>query len=49
MVPASALQLHQNVKILVDEAAASCLKLKDYYKEVFTKKPDWQHAGNEDG
>lgn len=48
MVPASALQLHQNVKILVDEAAASKLVQLDYYKEVFTKKPDWQRAGRED-
>jgi len=48
MVPASALQLHQNVKILIDEAAASKLQQRDYYKEVFTHKPDWQRAGSAD-
>lgn len=47
MVPASALQLHQNVKILVDEAAASKLVQLDYYMEVFSNKPDWQRAGKE--
>ena len=48
MVPASALQLHQNVKILLDEAAASKLEQLDYYKEVFSNKPDWQHASRDD-
>jgi glucosamine-6-phosphate deaminase len=42
MVPASALQMHPEVKILLDEAAASRLKQKDYYKEVFAGKPSWQ-------
>ncbi|MEM0898081.1 MAG: glucosamine-6-phosphate deaminase [Verrucomicrobiota bacterium] len=42
MVPASALQLHRDVKIILDEPAASALKLRDYYKEVFEFKPDWQ-------
>ena len=48
MVPASALQLHQNVKILLDEPAASKLEQLDYYKEVFSNKPDWQHASRDD-
>ncbi len=43
MVPASALQLHRDVKILLDEPAASKLKQHDYYHEVFDFKPDWQH------
>ena len=47
-VPASALQLHQNVKILMDDAAASKLEQLEYYKEVFSKKPDWQRAGREE-
>jgi len=37
-VPASALQLHSRVKILVDEEAASLLTNKDYYKWVFKNK-----------
>ena len=39
--PASALQLHKHVKILVDEQAASLLKLKDYYRWVYDRKPEW--------
>ncbi len=42
MVPASALQWHPVVKVLVDEAAASALARRDYYREVFANKPDWQ-------
>ena len=33
-VPASALQLHERATIVIDEAAASLLKLKDYYQFV---------------
>mgnify|MGYP001591135133 FL=1 len=32
--PASALQLHQRTTILIDEAAASKLQLRDYYQFV---------------
>ncbi|MCP4849049.1 MAG: glucosamine-6-phosphate deaminase [Verrucomicrobiaceae bacterium] len=42
MVPASVLQMHPEVKILIDDAAASCLEHADYYKEVFAGKPSWQ-------
>ncbi len=38
MVPASALQLHPNVKIILDEAAASRLTRKDYYRWVYNNK-----------
>ncbi|MCX6113492.1 MAG: glucosamine-6-phosphate deaminase [Proteobacteria bacterium] len=34
MHPASVLQFHNNVKFIIDEAAAKKLKLKDYYKEI---------------
>ena len=37
-VPASALQLHPRVKILVDEEAGSLLTQKKYYKWVFKNK-----------
>ena len=42
MVPASILQHHQSAKAFIDEAAASQLKLKDYYKWVYQEKPEWQ-------
>lgn len=34
MVPGSVLQLHRHVTVVVDEAAASCLTLADYYREI---------------
>ena len=39
MIPASILQMHRNVKIFLDEDAASKLKLADYYKWVYSRKP----------
>jgi glucosamine-6-phosphate deaminase len=42
MNPASALQLHRKVTVLLDEAAATELKLTDYYRDVYEHKPDWQ-------
>ena len=45
MVPASALQLHANVTVMCDEAAAAGLALRDYYREVQAKKPPWQREG----
>ena len=40
--PASALQLHPHVTVLVDEAAASRLAHRDYYQDTFGRKPEWQ-------
>ena len=40
--PASALQLHPHATIIVDEAAASRLCHKDYYRYVYSHKPQWQ-------
>src|SRR5688572_3184690 len=42
MVPASALQMHPHATIIVDEAAAAGLRLRDYYREVQRNKPQWQ-------
>ena len=42
MVPASALQLHPHTTVIVDEAAAAKLSLRDYYREVQRNKPQWQ-------
>lgn len=42
LVPASALQLHPHATVVVDEAAASQLKLADYFRATFAAKPEWQ-------
>lgn len=42
MMPASILQHHPEAKIFIDEAAASRLKLSDYYRWVYDNKPAWQ-------
>ncbi len=42
MWPASVLQLHPHVTVLVDEAAASRLQLADYYRQTWAAKPAWQ-------
>lgn len=41
-VPASALQLHPHATVVVDEAAASKLKLADYFRATYAAKPRWQ-------
>jgi len=40
--PASVLQLHPHVTVLLDPAAASRLERLDYYREVYAAKPAWQ-------
>ena len=42
ILPGSAIQLHEHVTVVVDEAAASELKLADYYRYTFDNKPAWQ-------
>jgi glucosamine-6-phosphate deaminase len=42
LVPASALQLHRHATVVVDEAAASKLKLADYFRHTYDNKPAWQ-------
>ena len=42
MNPASILQMHRTVKVLLDEPAAAALKRSDYYRWVYDNKPDWQ-------
>jgi len=41
-LPGSAIQLHPHATVVVDEAAASKLKLADYYRYTFANKPAWQ-------
>ncbi|MGH1493597.1 MAG: glucosamine-6-phosphate deaminase [Acidimicrobiales bacterium] len=43
MVPASALQLHPHVTIVLDEPAAQDLSQIEYYREAYANKPQWQH------
>ncbi|MGC4991545.1 glucosamine-6-phosphate deaminase [Nocardia salmonicida] len=40
--PASVMQWHRHVTVVIDEAAASKLKLADYYKYALANKPAWQ-------
>jgi glucosamine-6-phosphate deaminase len=41
-LPASCVQLHAHVTVVVDEAAASGFKQGDYYRWVYDNKPTWQ-------
>jgi glucosamine-6-phosphate deaminase len=40
--PATILQLHPHVSVLLDEAASRRLQLVDYYRETYRSKPKWQ-------
>ena len=40
--PATILQHHPHVTVLLDEGAASRLQLSDYYRETYAAKPAWQ-------
>jgi glucosamine-6-phosphate deaminase len=42
MISASALQLHARCTVVVDEAAASRLAGKDYYRWIFENEPEWE-------
>ncbi len=42
MWPATILQHHPHVTVLLDDAAARRLQLVDYYRETYRSKPDWQ-------
>jgi len=42
VMPASILQHHPVAKLFIDEAAASKLKLANYYRWVYDGKPEWQ-------
>lgn len=41
-LPGSALQLHPRVTVVLDEAAASALRFRDYYQWAQDNKPAWQ-------
>ncbi len=40
-LPASVIQLHPEVTVLVDEAAAARLRYADYYRTAWEHKPNW--------
>ena len=42
LCPASVLQLHPHASVLVDDAAASRLRLAGYFRETYVGKPEWQ-------
>ncbi|RKO26828.1 glucosamine-6-phosphate deaminase [Pseudarthrobacter phenanthrenivorans] len=42
LCPASILQFHPHATVLLDEAAASALKLADFYRHTYDNKPPWQ-------
>jgi glucosamine-6-phosphate deaminase len=42
MISATALQLHPRCVVVVDEAAASRLTEKDYYRWIFDNEPEWE-------
>lgn len=42
MWPATVLQHHPHVTVLLDDAAARRLQLVDYYRETYRSKPPWQ-------
>ena len=40
-MPASAIQLHRDVLVLADEAAAARLRYADYYRYAWEHRPEW--------
>ena len=42
MISASALQLHPDCVVVLDEDAASKLQGRDYYKSIFAHAPHWE-------
>src|SRR5664280_3270484 len=42
MWPATILQMHPHVTVLIDNAAASRLQLGDYFRSTYAAKPTWQ-------
>ena len=41
-VPASLIQLHPSVTVLIDEPCAAKLEHADYYRMAYDNKPSWQ-------
>lgn len=45
MCPGSALQLHPDATVVLDEDAAGALRLRDYYRYTDANLPAWQRSG----
>lgn len=43
--PATVLQFHRHATVILDEEAASQLKLSAYYRQTWLDKPEWQVIG----
>ena len=41
MISSSALQLHPNAVVIVDEEAGACLTGRKYYDWIFAHEPKW--------
>jgi len=44
MVPASILQMHPCTTVILDDEASRHLGLRNYFKDVYRNKPDWQRV-----
>src|SRR5262249_1227627 len=42
MISATPLQLHPRCSVVVDEAAATSLKEREYYRWIFENEPEWE-------
>jgi glucosamine-6-phosphate deaminase len=42
MITATALQLHPRCAVVLDEAVASKLTQKEYYRWIFENEPEWK-------
>ncbi|MBI2297695.1 MAG: glucosamine-6-phosphate deaminase [Armatimonadetes bacterium] len=42
MISATALQLHPECRVIVDEEAAQLLENRDYYRWIFDNEPEWE-------
>lgn len=45
-LPASVIQLHPRVTVVVDDAAASALEFADYYRHAWAHRDDWKRQVN---
>lgn len=42
MISATAIQLHHDCRVIVDEDAAGSLKERDYYRWIYENEPEWE-------
>lgn len=44
MAPASVLQFHRSAVVILDEEASKHLALRNYFRDVYRNKPEWQRV-----